>query len=212
MAEAQLEEFNINQIELEVLLFQAGYLTIKESFRKGNRTTFKLKIPNKEVQIGLNEYLLRMFFAPGDNNLSLQNQLSNALYDSLTEKNPEILKDAYVAFFESVPHDWYRKNNIADYEGYYHCLFYASFAALGETVIPEDSTQKGDIDLTVITVDGIFIFEFKMKSNPQNALRQIKQKEYHKKYLNNGKDIFLIGIEFDKKIKNISNFEWEKCE
>ena len=56
----------------------------------------------------------------------------------------------------------------------------------------------------------IFVFELKMKTNPINALEQIKKKEYHKKYLNEKKDIFLVGIEFDEDIQNISNFEWEK--
>jgi hypothetical protein len=43
-----------------------------------------------------------------------------------------------------------------------------------------------------------------------NALEQIKQKKYHLKYLDSGKDIYLIGIHFDPAKRNISSFEWEK--
>jgi hypothetical protein len=39
-------------------------------------------------------------------------------------------------------------------------------------------------------------------------LHQIKEKEYYKKYLHYDK-IYLLGIEFDKNTKNITNFEYE---
>ncbi len=44
-------------------------------------------------------------------------------------------------------------------------------------------------------------------------MEQIHQRGYYKKYLNNGKDIFLLGIEFNHENKNISNFNFElqKC-
>ena len=58
--------------------------------------------------------------------------------------------------------------------------------------------------------EGIFIFEIKMKSNPKNAIEQIKEREYHKKYMIEDKAIFLIGIEFDEEEKNLSNYEVEK--
>jgi hypothetical protein len=54
----------------------------------------------------------------------------------------------------------------------------------------------------------IYIFEFKV--DDKGALAQIKEKEYATKYLNHNKDIYLIGIEFDTKEKNISGFEWER--
>jgi len=41
-------------------------------------------------------------------------------------------------------------------------------------------------------------------------LEQIKQKCYHEKYLSQGKEIYLIGINFDQQQRNISAFEWEK--
>ena len=42
------------------------------------------------------------------------------------------------------------------------------------------------------------------------GLQQIKEKKYYKKYINHNKDIYLVGINFDIKDKNISEFEWEK--
>jgi hypothetical protein len=51
-----------------------------------------------------------------------------------------------------------------------------------------------------------------------DALKQIKEKKYYQKYINNSQfstlnsQIFLVGIKFDKEEKNIKNFVWEKVE
>ena len=41
-------------------------------------------------------------------------------------------------------------------------MVYTYFASLGYEVIPEDTTNKGRVDLTVKTRTGIWIFEFKV--------------------------------------------------
>jgi hypothetical protein len=41
-------------------------------------------------------------------------------------------------------------------------------------------------------------------------MKQLKEKEYHQKYMNENKNIYLIGINFDKKKKNVGLFEWEE--
>jgi hypothetical protein len=41
------------------------------------------------------------------------------------------------------------------------------------------------------------------------AIKQIQQKEYHKKYLNYEKS-YIIGIEFNKTKRQIINFEYQK--
>ncbi len=68
-------------------------------------------------------------------------------------------------------------------------------------------TNKGRIDFTIIMDNAIFIFEIKMKSNPKNALEQLKENKYHEKYISENKTISLIGIEFDEQERNLSKFE-----
>jgi len=41
-------------------------------------------------------------------------------------------------------------------------------------------------------------------------LRQMKEKGYYQKYLSSGRDIYLVGIVFDREKRNIKNFIWEK--
>ena len=209
LSDSQMGEFDIHHIEIDVLLYQTGYLTIENFQEIGNRIFYSLKIPNKEVQIGLNDYLLRMFFSSGAD-ASSTSKLSQKIYKSLFANQPELLETAFMAFFAGIPYEWYVKNNIAKYEGYYCSVFYSFFAALGLTIQPEDITNKGRIDFTIVMEKGLFIFEIKMKSNPKNAIEQIKERKYHEKYSMEDKEVFLIGIEFDEEDKNLSKFETEK--
>jgi len=206
--ESQLEEFEINNIDLEVLLFQAGYLTIKKELQIGEKYQYTLAMPNLEVKMGFNDYMLRMFYA-SQVTANERTEISEKIYFAIVEGRPQELNHIFKSFFASIPHDWYRKNDIANFEGFYCSVIYTFFTALGFTVIGEDVTNKGKIDLTILSKETIFIIEFKMKTNPKNALQQIKDMKYFEKYLAENKPIFLVGIEFDEDAKNISEFEVE---
>ena len=95
-----------------------------------------------------------------------------------------------------------------DYEGFYASIIYIYLQSLGLEIIGEDVTNYGRIDLTVKVDKYIYIIEFKVGKD--DALAQIREKNYAQKYLNDGREIFLVGINFDKEQKNISGFEWEK--
>ncbi len=205
----QMAEFEIPYIDLEVLLFQSGYLTIESSYEMDNTILYKLKIPNKEVQKGLYSYLLRSLYTRPVNNSDRIHFVEKIFY-AIRDQKPQDLESAFTSFFASIPNDWYRKNNIARFEGFYTSMFYIFFMALGMDVVAEDFTHKGRIDLTVKR-GAIYIFEFKMKGVGQlKALQQIKKQNYAEKYKSEGQPIYLIGIEFDEKTRNLSEFEWEK--
>ncbi|NPA39451.1 MAG: hypothetical protein GXO57_03305, partial [Thermodesulfobacteria bacterium] len=102
---------------------------------------------------------------------------------------------------------------ISEYEGFYASVVYAYFSALGVDVRVEDATNVGRLDMAVIFEDKCYIFEFKvieLDESKGKALSQLKEKRYHEKYLNQYKEVYLIGIEFSKEKRNITNFEWEK--
>jgi hypothetical protein len=56
-----LEKFDIDDISIEALMFQTGYLTIKEVFHKEYGQEYKLGFPNKEVKISFSENILRIY-------------------------------------------------------------------------------------------------------------------------------------------------------
>jgi len=207
--DSQLNEFDISNIQLEVLFFQAGYLTIEKCVEIGDNYYYYLKIPNKEVRKGLTDYLMNSFFADGLNN-NERSAINQKIHLALTENKPDDLKVAFFSLFAGIPFEWYTKNNISEFEGFYCSVFYACFASLGLNIKVEDATNKGRIDFTLILSNTIFVFEIKMKKTNKSALDQINTRKYYEKYLTENKDIYLIGIEFDESERNISDFRWEK--
>ncbi len=204
VGETLLGSFDIENIQVEVLLFQAGYLTIKEEIiDEFDFIEYKLSIPNKEVKRSLNSLFVTFL----TNNNDIQTQQKRILR-ALISSDLKSFKSSLETIFANIPYNNYVKNNIASYEGYYTSVIYTYLASLGLTLIAEDVTNKGRIDLTIKIDNCIYIIEFKVGSS--DALGQIKEKNYAQKYLKENKTIFLVGINFDEDEKNISNFEWEK--
>ncbi|MFP3159592.1 MAG: AAA family ATPase [Hydrogenobaculum sp.] len=199
-----LSNLDVDNIFPENLLFQAGYLTIKEFMEEYG--TYILSYPNLEVRKSFNSsFLIYVFKEP----VSVSKTETNIKRAILT-KDIDKLKDAIYTFFASIPHDWYRNNDISSYEGFYASIVYALFNGAGLNVIAEDNTNKGQIDLSVFNQDSVYIIEFKVVEDKEKgkALEQIKDKRYYEKYKD--KEVYLIGIEFSKEKKNIVSFEWEK--
>ncbi len=202
VSEDLINSFEIENLKLEVLLYQAGYLTIEKEFIGFDETiNYKLKVPNKEVQISLNKLILEYLTQ------KTNNRIREKLFIALRERKLSEFKNTLESLFASIPYNNYVKNEIGEYEGYYASVIYAYLASLGVKIVAEDVSNVGRVDLTLFLANKIYIIEFKVDSN--EALKQIKEKEYYKKYLNEGKEIYLIGITFDSKEKNIKSFEWE---
>ena len=206
--EKLLSSFDIENLDLEVILYQAGYLTIdKVQTTIFETIEYTLKIPNKEVKHSLNDYII--------NNI-IENRhptpIKHNIFKSLLESNLEDFKDALISIFASIPYNNFTKNSMQTHEGFYASVVYVYLQSLGLEIIGEDVTNKGRIDLTIVMDQAIYILEFKVDGNEGEALKQIKQKEYATKYLNENKDIYLVGIAFDTDEKSISNFEWERVQ
>jgi len=210
--------FGVDFIEPTALLFQTGYLTIKDRKNFNGDIYYTLTYPNLEVRKSLNEYIAGYFINnPGNYQqgkiriFKVINSLDTGI-DSV--QFFESLKEIFWTLFASIPYNWYINNHLDKYEGYYASIFYAVFASIGYAIKLEDPTNRGRIDMTITTAKVVIIFEFKImekeKESEQNtALEQIKNKKYSEKYLNSGKEIYLVGIEFSKVERNIIRFDWE---
>ena len=209
LGDEMIESFDIGRIHPETLLFQTGYLTIVGTKRRGVLTRYILDWPNLEVKMSFNSHLLNYFTDLRDKERNL-----DMVCESLEKADMEKMERAFRSFFSSIPSDWYRKNDTARYEGFYSSVFYAYFAALGIDVRAEDATSKGRIDLSVMFDGRCFIFEFKVLDGKRrgDALRQLKERRYHEKFVSRCDEIYLVGVEFDKDERNIVNFEWKKME
>ena len=65
LGEWALDTFEIDNIEVEALLFQTGYLTVKEILPEQEPPVYLLDIPNYEVRIAFNLHLLAEFTRKG---------------------------------------------------------------------------------------------------------------------------------------------------
>ncbi|WP_459936171.1 ATP-binding protein [Desulfonatronum parangueonense] len=207
-SEKLLGSFDVERIDVETLLFQTGYLSIKTVRQVAGTRRFTLGYPNLEVKQSLTDALLPHLTGV----LAASEAAKFAAYDALAESDLDGLRDVFHAFFSSIPADWYRKNQLAGYDGYYSSIFYCYFAALGLEVIPEDANSLGRIDMTIKLEDKIFIFEFKVIGpgvQPGAALEQIRQKRYADKYKTPGVMVHLVGVEFEPQKRNIAGFAWE---
>jgi hypothetical protein len=206
-----LSTFDVDLISSEALLFQTGYLTISRVEEPlPNYWIYVLGYPNYEVESSLNSALLGAF------GLNKQQALQNRLQLIPLLKNNDFSKmqNLFTAFFASIPHDWYRNNPIAQYEGYYASVFYSYFAALGLEIILEDVTNHGRIDMTVKFNENVYLFEFKVvEFFPEGkAMQQLIDKNYAQKYQALNQPIHLIGVEFSKESRTVIGFETQTME
>ncbi|MDR2614233.1 MAG: PD-(D/E)XK nuclease domain-containing protein, partial [Candidatus Accumulibacter sp.] len=134
-----------------------------------------------------------------------------ALYDALEVNDFPRIREIFSSLYASIPNDWFRKNDLDQFEGYYASVFYASFAALGMNIHLEESNNWGRLDMAVEFNGQIYIFEFKVVEDQAKgeALRQIKEKGYAEKYHSSHQPIHLIGVEFSKKERNVVGFAVE---
>ncbi len=200
-----LDTFDVDHIDLVALLWQTGYLTFAEKITKRGRVQYRLKVPNKEIQLSLNELFIDYLTDQRYERIPLQ----DSLYDALQDGDLETFQQTLQRLFSAIPYQNYANKIIQNYEGYFGSVVYAYLASLGMQLIAEDTTNKGRVDLTILLPDKVYVIEFKV-NQPGKALEQIKSKGYHEKYMDGSRDVYIVGISFDAQEKNITEFEWEQ--
>lgn len=199
-----IDSYNIDDIELEPILFQSGYLSIKEAEYTDFGAEYVLGFPNHEVRISFHDVVARALTNKSDILVE-----KKSLLKSLREADIEQFRTTLCSVFASIPYNNYTKNQISTFEGYYASIAYVYLASLGLDLRVEDPTSTGRIDMSIKAGNLIYIIKFKVDGNG-DALAQIKDKQYHLKYADQGKDIYLIGIDFDSGTRNVASFDWEK--
>ena len=203
-----LSAFDVDDMATEALLFQTGYLTITGEVDLEGEPLYQLGYPNREVRQSLNRSLLRYLVKDP----TRQAANSVRLHELLRTRDFDGLKTLFQAFFSSIPHEWYRNNDIANYEGYHASVFHSYFAALGLDVAVEESSSHGRLDMAARLGETVYLFEFKVvEMAPRGeALAQIKERGYADKYRDGSGAVYLVGVEFSKATRNVVGFEVER--
>jgi hypothetical protein len=200
-SDALLDSFEIDNIRFESLLFQTGYLTIKEIKNpKSPHRKYILNYPNMEVEDSLLTNILIGISSYKNDQIVI---------DNLTEKIQENDLSGFFDIFKyrvfaEIPNEIF----MSDKEKYYHTIIYLVLTLIGVRINVEISTNIGRIDAVIETNDNIYVFEFKMNSVNQ-AINQIEEKKYYQKYLLKNKSVYLVGVSFDSKIRNIKDWKVE---
>ncbi|MCD4817771.1 MAG: ATP-binding protein [Candidatus Cloacimonetes bacterium] len=199
--DAAFDSYEIGNIDLNILLFQTGYLTIKEKIVNPEDFSidYKISYPNREVRDSFYKFLISEFTEIDKTQFSeITKDLKNSLEENDIEQFVIILKSLYA----NIPFEIFIKNA----ESYYHTIIYLILKLLGVKVFVEKHTNKGRIDAIIETKKYIFILEFKMGS-VNSALKQLKEKKYYEPYLKDKRTIYNIGIAFDGKDRNIKEYQ-----
>ena len=146
--ESILDSFDINQLNLETIMFQSGYLTIKEEIKKRNRIEYILTYPNFETKMSFNDYLIDYFVENHQKKLGVK----NGLIDMLEIADLKNFEQVITSLFASIAYNNFTNNYIENYEGFYASVFYAYFAGAGfDKIIAEDAMSSGRIDLSAVS-------------------------------------------------------------
>lgn len=186
------------------LLYHTGYLTIKDYIKK--LKTYILRYPNKEVEGALFDYLLPVYSkSEGIDDNTVITDMGFAFYQGKPEKAMSVLKSFTAAF----TYDVLDKIKIEQhFEDVMYILFRALLPYVSE-VTTEERTSEGRSDIVIKTNDYIYIIELKIDASAEEALQQIKEKQYALPYLHDPRITFLIGINFSTSQRRINDYKIE---
>ena len=196
--ETNLDALDIQNLEIGSLLFQTGYLTVKEITTYCDTSPdYLLEIPNLEVREAFFEQLTAGFTEQESIfTTDVYRQIRKALETCDLQKILDVLK----SLFAAIPYQLH-----VDAEAYYHSIFFSVMTVLGFEIDAEVSVSKGRIEAALELGDKVYVFEFKYVAYPAEAdenekrklsekalgqgMKQIADRGYADRYRGSGKAI-----------------------
>jgi hypothetical protein len=196
-----ISDFNIQHLSPISVLFQAGYVTLKDYDAEGD--IYTLALPNREVRRSLQIVVLNAYRSQS----SIGSMpIVKKLYNTLKDNDLVELEYIFNEIFDGLPYDlWETKR-----EKSYHAIIHLVFLLAGIYVRSEVHTTNGRLDAIVELPDRVYLFEFKLDKSADEALTQIKTKGYANRFKTAGKTCIGIGINFIQKEKKVGDIVWEQ--
>lgn len=191
-----------NQFDDPVALFyQTGYLTIK-SYDK-DLDEFVLGYPNKEVEKAFFQFILPYYYKHRNNESeSVIGNLNRFIIKGEAEKAVKALQ----SFSSGISYDLIPNVEV---ERHFQSMMYIVVKLLASfkvKITPEWKTSDGRIDLLIETPKFVYIIEIKRNSNPEEAMKQIYNKNYFLPFVADSKKVFLVGMNFSTEKKRLDGF------
>ena len=191
--ETQFKDYDPDSKNMLPVIYQSGYLTIKDFEKRGR--IYTLGFPNKEVEDGFLNAILPKFISVPDDDLGLSvDYLRKAFAANELEYAMRIVK----ACFSDIP-TIVQKNMC---ENFYEAITHVLFRMTGFDVVSEMQSIFGRSDIIVTTQTDVYIFELKtvpptdFEKGVADALAQIEKKGYAERYSVSGKTTHKIALVF----------------
>ena len=199
-----LDVCDAETLPMEALLYQGGYLTIKDVVPAprdadgqivGNES-YVLAPPNFEVRDALKRGYLSQVMG-----------LKDGPFDTLVDRAKRqiasgdwkgYLHESLFGLYASIPVDWHIKDE-AEAKRYFQ--LFASMT--GANPQPEVAYIFGYADAVIETPSEVYVFEFKYRKSAKAAIRQIRERGYADKWIGGKRPVTLIGVNFNPKKRNI---------
>ena len=113
-------------------------------------------------------------------------------------------------FLADISYRFQRKDDVKQCERHFQYTFYLIMQLLGRyNTYVEKETSQGRIDCVLECPDYVYIFEFKLNSSADAALKQIEERGYAQPYAADRRKIYKVGINFSSETGTIDGFLWE---
>ena len=207
-----LDVCDAETLPMEALLYQGGYLTIKDVIPPPvdegglpiESESYILAPPNREVREALKRGYLSQV-------MGLRTDAFNTLLDRAKRLIAsgdvrEVAETMLFSLYAAVPPDW-RIRDEAEAKRYFQLFF----TMLGANPAPEFPSARGYADAVVECPQAVYVFEFKYDESSEAAIRQIRDRGYADKWMGGTRPVTLIGINFNPKKRNIDIPIVEPC-
>ena len=189
------------------MLYQSGYLTIKGY--DPLLDVYRLDFPNEEVRSGMASAIASDYF-------SSENYSDSWIVDvtrTLMKGDLEKFKLQLAAFLSGISYRFQRKDDAMECERHFQYTFYLIMLLLGKyNTYIEKETSQGRIDFVLECPDYVYIFEFKLNSTAEFALKQIDEKGYASPYAADKRKIYKVGISFSSETGTVNDFDYSPRE
>ena len=187
------------------LLYQSGYITIKDYERESQMYT--LSIPNQEVRVGFVDGLLPSY--TGVTGSTVQSGFALKFWRALKKNDMEAALTEMQSYLAGLPYVEGFKKKLADVsnaEGFYEWTFYLIFSMLNVYVRTQVKCAGGRIDMVVHMPSTTYVMELKLNGSARDALSQIDAKGYAIPYKTTGKDVVKVGLSFSTESKTLTDW------
>ena len=187
------------------LLYQSGYLTIKDYDRESE--IYTLSIPNQEVRVGYTQGLLPAYI--GLRSADVQASFAVKFWRALKKDDIDLAMREMQAYLAGVPYvEGFKKKlkDVSNAEGFYEYTMYLIFSMLNVYARAQIKCAGGRVDMVVWMPETVYVFELKVGDTAKSALQQINDKNYAIPYQTDGRRVVKVGVSMNAETRTVE--EW----